>query len=142
NFLIGTWTCSNLSSRRPGPFTTVEVYSMDPGGYWMLRDDTTHKASWISREFHAQTRYTFDAYAKHWVRITTGDQGTYSVATAPIPTAGQKIYTYVIQTKAPDVASYAPEVYVKNSNTKKLMTTSFTETNGRVVTVKQTCTKS
>ncbi|MBV8372714.1 MAG: hypothetical protein JOY69_05595, partial [Candidatus Eremiobacteraeota bacterium] len=43
NFLIGTWTCSNLSSRRPGPFTTTEVYSMDPGGYWMLRDDTTHK---------------------------------------------------------------------------------------------------
>ena len=34
-FLIGTWTCSDLSSRRPGPFTITEVYSMDPGGYWI-----------------------------------------------------------------------------------------------------------
>lgn len=141
-FLIGTWTCSNLSSRRPGPFTTTEVYSMDSTGYWMLRADTTRKASWIPRDFHAETKYTFDRYAKHWVRITTGDQGGYSVATAPMPAGNQKTYTYVIQTKAPDIASYAPEVYAKVSDTKKTMTTSFTETGGRVVTVKQTCTKS
>ena len=106
-----------------------------------LRGDTTHKASWIPRDFHAETKYTFDRYAKHWVRITTGDQGGYSVATAPMPTGSQKTYTYVIQTKAPDIASYAPEVYAKVSDTKKTMTTSFTETGGRVVTVKQTCTK-
>src|SRR5579864_9041679 len=60
-FLIGTWTCSELSSRRPGPFTVTEVYSMDPTGYWVIRDDTTHTASWIPRETHSQTRYTYDA---------------------------------------------------------------------------------
>ena len=27
-FLIGTWNCVDLSSRRPGPFNTTEVYSM------------------------------------------------------------------------------------------------------------------
>jgi len=141
-FLIGTWTCSDLSSRRPGPFTVTEVYSMDPSGYWMLRDDTTHTASWIPREVHSQTRYTYDAVAKRWVRITIGDQGGYRVWTAPMPTGNKKTYAYVIQTRTPDVASYAPEVYLIESNTKKTMTTSFTETNGRVVTVKETCTKS
>ena len=141
-FLIGTWQCSDLSSRRPGPFTVTEVWSLDSTGYWMVRDTTTHKASWIPREFHAQSKYTYDPIAKRWVRITIGDNGAYSVATATMPTSNRKIYTYVIQTKAPDVASYAPEVLVKVSNTKKTMTTSFTETNGRVVTVQETCTKS
>ena len=142
-YLIGTWTCSNLSSRRPGPFTTTEVYSMDPAGYWMLRADTTQTASWISAEQHGQTRITWDPVANLWVRISTGDTGVYSVATAPMPVAGKgKTYTYVIQTKAADIASYAPEVYMRDSDTKRTMTTSFTEANGTVVTVKQTCTKS
>ena len=141
-FLIGTWSCSDLSSRRPGPFTVTEVYSMDPTGYWMIRDDTIHKASWIPRDFHSQTRYTYDTPAKQWVRITAGEQGGYAIATAPMPVGNKKTYTYVAQAKAPDIASYEPEVYTKESDTKKTMTTSFTETGGRVVTVKETCTKS
>ncbi|MBV8149793.1 MAG: hypothetical protein JO092_11920 [Candidatus Eremiobacteraeota bacterium] len=48
----------------------------------------------------------------------------------------------MIQTKVPDVASYAPEVHVKVSDTRKTVTTSFTETNGRIVHVTETCTKS
>ena len=58
-----------------------------------------------------------------------------------MPVGNKKTYTYVIQTKAPDVASYAPEVYTVVSKTKKIMTSSFTETSGRVVMVKETCTK-
>lgn len=141
-FLIGTWRCSDLSSRRPGPFITTQVYSMDPSGYWIVRDDTIHKASWIPREFQSQTKYTYDAAAKRWIRITIGDQGGYAVATAPMPVNNKKTYTYVVQTKATDIASYAPEAYVKENARKKTMTTSFTETNGRIVTVKETCTKS
>lgn len=142
SFLIGTWTCTDMSSRRPGPFTTTEVYSMDSSGYWMIRESTVHKASWIPRDFHSETKYTYDSGAKHWVRIVTGDTGGYSVSIAPMPGASTKTYTYVIQTKAPDIASYAPEVFTKVSNTKKTMTTSFTENGGRVVNVKETCTKS
>lgn len=141
-FLVGTWTCSDLSSRRPGPFTTTEVYSIDPTGYWIIRNDTIHTASWIPKEVHSQTKYTYDPFAKQWIRITTGDQGGFAVATAPMATANTKTYTYVAQSKVPDIASYAPEVYTKVSDTKKTMTTSFTETGGRVVNVKETCTKS
>lgn len=140
-FLIGTWTCSDVSSRRPGPFTVTETYSMEPTGYWMDRKTVTHKATWIPREFTADTKYTWDNYAKRWVRVTMGDAGAYSLATAPMPENNKKTYTYVIQTKAPDIASYAPEVYSRVSDTKKTMTTSFTETNGRVVNVTETCNK-
>lgn len=141
-YLVGTWTCSDLSSRRPGPFTTTQVYSMDPSGYWIIRDDTIHKASWIPRDVHNQTRITYDSRAKKLIRITYGDQGGYSLATAPMSDGNQLTYTYVSQTKAPDIASYAPEIFTKVSDTKKTLTTSFTENNGRVVTVKETCTKS
>ena len=141
-FLIGTWQCSDLSSRRPGPFSVTQVYSIDPSGYWLIRDDTTHKASWIPRDFHSQTKVTYDALTKHWVRITTGDTGGYSVATAPMSAGTTNTYTYVIQKKSPDIASYGPLVFVKVSDTKKTMTTSFTETSGRVVNAKETCTKS
>jgi len=141
-YLMGSWTCSDLSSRRPGPFTITQVYSMDTTGYWIVRNDTTHKASWIPRDFHSETKFTYDRLSKRWIRITTGDTGGYSVATAPTPVGNKKTYTYVIQTKAPDVSSYAPEVYMKESAAKKTMTTSFTENNGRVVHVKETCTKS
>jgi hypothetical protein len=140
-FLIGTWQCTDLSSRRPGPFQTTEVYSVDPSGYWIIRQSTIHTASWIPTEVQSETRYTWDAVAKRWVRITTGARGGYAVATAPMPTGSGKTYTYIIQTKARDIASYAPEVFTKVSDTKKMMTTSFTETSGRVVNVKETCTK-
>jgi hypothetical protein len=141
-FLMGTWQCSDLSSRRPGPFQTTQIYSLDPTGYWIIRDDTIHKASWIPSEVHTQTKITYDRYEKRWVRITTGGFGGYVVATASMPVGNVRTWTNVIQTKTPDVASYAPEVHVKVSDTKKTVTTSFTETNGRIVHVKETCTKS
>jgi hypothetical protein len=141
-FLIGTWQCSDLSSRRPGPFNVTQVFSMDPSGYWLIKDDTTHKASWIPRDFHSEAKITYDAQARRWVWITTTDAGGYSVATAPMPAGMKKMYTYVTQSKAPDIASYGPLVLTKVSDTKKTMTTSFTETSGRVVTAKETCTKS
>jgi hypothetical protein len=114
---------------------------MHPGGYWLLRESTVHKASWIPRDVRFETRYTYDAFAKQWVRILTGSQGTFAVATASTPGDSVKTYAYVIQTKAPDVASYSPEVFTKVSDTKKTMTTSFTEVSGRVVQVNETCTK-
>ena len=141
HFLIGTWKCTDYSSRRPGPFQTTEVYSMDSTGYWMIRNDTIHTASWIPHEIQNQTKYTWDPYAHRWVRITTGDSGNYAVATAGMPVNGKTTYTYVIQAKSPDVASYAPEVYLTMGGMKPTMTTSFTETTGRVVTVKEMCIK-
>jgi hypothetical protein len=74
-FLVGTWNCVDVSSRRPGPFDTTEIYSMDPTGYWMVKETTIHKASWIPREFRTETKYTWDATAKRWVRILTGEFG-------------------------------------------------------------------
>ena len=58
-----------------------------------------------------------------------------------MPVGNKKMYLVVSQSKAPDIASYQPEVFTKIADTKKTMTTSFTETSGPVVNVKETCTK-
>ncbi len=136
-YLIGTWNCTDISSRRPGPFDITTSYAMDPTGYWLIKTEKIHKASWIPSEFTNVSRITYDNNAKRWVRILTGDAGAYAVSTSPDRTA----FTYVIQREAPDVSSYAPEVYTKVSNTKRTMTSSFTEKTGRVVHVTETCNK-
>lgn len=141
-FLLGTWNCSDLSSRRPGPFTITKVYSMDSTGYWMIRQDTTHKASWIPTDVHGTVRTTYDSGTKKWVRISTDEYGGYAVSTAPNSVAGRKTYSFVIQSTDPSIASYAPEVYTRTGDSKIMMATSFKEPSGRLVTVKETCTKS
>jgi hypothetical protein len=137
NYLIGTWNCSDVSSRRPGPFQITTTYAMDPTGYWLIKTETIHKASWIPREVTNVSRVTYDNNAKRWVRILTGDNGAYAVSTSP----DRSVFTYVLQNDAPDVASYKPEVYTKESDTKRTMKTSFTEKSGRVVNVTETCNK-
>jgi len=72
-----------------------------------------------SREFHSQTKYTYDAIAKRWIRITIGEEGNYAVWTAPMPVGKKKTYTYGDPNKARDIASYAPEVYLIESDAKK-----------------------
>lgn len=136
-YLIGTWNCTDVSSRRPGPFQITTTYALDPTGYWLIKTEKIHKASWIPQEFTNESRITYDNNAKRWVRIMTGDNGVYAVSTSPDRTA----FTYVIQSQAPDIASYQPEVYSKDSNTKRTMKTSFTEKSGRVVNVTESCTK-
>ena len=136
-YLIGTWNCSDLSSRRPGPFQVTTTFAMDPTGYWLIKTEKIHKASWIPREFTNESRITYDNVAKRWVRLLTGDNGAYAVSTSPDRAA----FTYVIQREAADIGSYAPEVYTKVSDTKRTMKTSFTEKSGRVVNVTETCSK-
>jgi hypothetical protein len=136
-YLIGTWNCSDVSSRRPGPFEITTMFALDPTGYWLIKTEKIHKASWIPREFTNESRITYDSNAKRWVRILTGDNGAYAVSTSP----DRNVFTYLIQREAPDIASYKPEVYTKVSNTKRTMKTSFTEKSGRVVNVTETCNK-
>jgi hypothetical protein len=136
-YLIGTWNCSDVSSRRPGPFQITAMYSFDPTGYWLIKRETIHKASWIPTELTNESRVTFDPVAKRWVRIMTGSRGGYAVSTS----SGNHTWTYGLQSASTDIASYAPEVYTKVSDTKRTMKTSFTEKSGRVVNVTETCTK-
>lgn len=140
-FLSGTWTCSTMSSRRPGPYTTTSTASMDPAGYWMITRTTTHKASWIPTEFTSEDRMTFDPSTSRWIDISYDPQGGYNVATSPGWKGNSIVWTDAVIQKSNNTASTNPTTMTKESDTKTSSSMTFTEPSGRVVSVKTTCTK-
>jgi hypothetical protein len=141
-FLVGTWNCSVLSARRPGPYTTTTVYTMDPTGYWILGKTTVHKAAWIPQEFTSDDRMTYDPTTSQWVDISYDDGGGYDVSTAGNWTGNTMVWHDVVYPKANNTATNGDTTLTKVSDTKQTSTMDFTEPGGRTVNVKTTCTKS
>lgn len=140
-FLTGTWNCSVLSSRRPGPYTTTSTASIDPTGYWLITRTTVHKASWIPGEFTAEDRMTYDPSTDRWVDLSYDEQGGYNVSTSPGWDGNKIVWTDQVITKTNNTATTNPTTVTKESDAKTLATSTFTEPGGRVVSVKTTCTK-
>lgn len=140
-FMTGTWNCSILSSRRPGPYTTTSTASMGPGGYWMITRTTVHKASWIPASYTGEDRVTYDPTTSRWVDISTDPFGGYDLSTSPGWRGNTIVWTDRAYPKSNNTATNNPTTMTKISNTKTVSTSSFTEPSGRLVTVKTTCTK-
>jgi hypothetical protein len=142
SFLVGTWNCSVMSSRRPGPYTVTATTTMSPNGYWMLTRSTIHKASWIPTEFVTEDRVTNDGSTSRWVDINTDELGGYDLSTSPGWTGNNLVWTDVAYPKTDATATNNPTTETKVSDTQWTSQQSFTEPSGRVVTVKTNCTKS
>lgn len=140
-FMTGTWNCSVLSARRPGPYTTTSTATMSPDGYWLVTKTTIHKASWIPAEYTAEDRMTYDPSTSRWVDISYDEGGGYNVSTSPGWNGNKIVWTDAVITKVNNTASTNPTTMTKESDTKTTATNSFTEPGGRVVNVKTTCTK-
>lgn len=140
-FLTGTWTCSIMSSRRPGPYTTTNVASMSSDGHWLITKTTVHKASWIPASFTGEDRMTWDSSTSRWVDIATDDTGGYDVTSSPGWNGNTIVWTDQFYPKSNNTATNNPTTMTKVSGTKTVSTSSFTEPGGRLVHVKTTCTK-
>ncbi|MBV8198882.1 MAG: hypothetical protein JO263_12190 [Candidatus Eremiobacteraeota bacterium] len=142
NFLVGTWSCSTKSARRPAPFMTTSTYTMDPTGYWMNETSTTAKTSWVSQRLTIMDRYTYDSDSHRWVDVTYGDQGAYGLSFSSGWQGNRMTWHDVGFAAGPDIASQTDNVITKVSDTKMTSASSFTEAKGgRVVTVRGVCTK-
>jgi hypothetical protein len=141
-FLIGTWTCSTKSARRPAAYTTTSTYSMDPTGYWIEETSTTNGTSWISRKLTIWDKITYDPDAHRWVDVTYGDGGTYGLSFSSGWNGNKMSWHDVSFVPGPDIASQTDNVNTKVSNTKMTSASSFTEAkSGRKVAVVGICTK-
>src|SRR5579862_1069696 len=134
-FMTGSWTCSIMSSRRPGPYTVTSTTTMSPDGYWMVTQSTVHKASWIPNSFKTEDKMTYDTSTNRWVDITTGDGGAYDVTTSPGWNGNAIVWTDAIYPKTNATATNNPTTVTKVSDTKTTATNSFIEPGGRLVTV-------
>ena len=141
NFLIGTWTCSTKSSRRPAAYSMVSTYTMDPTGYWIEETSTTNKTSW-SPKLTIMDKYTYDPDTHRWADVTYGDQGTFGLAFSSGWDGSKIIWHDVSFAPGPNVTAQSNVTNTKVSDGKYTTASTFTETKtSRVVSVTGVCTK-
>ena len=142
-FMVGSWTCTSKSSRRPRAFTTISTYALDPGGYWISETSTTPKTSWVPTTLRNWDKITYDPDAKRWVDVSYGDGGGYGLSFSKGWDGNQIVWHDISFMAGPDINSQADITTTKVSATKTTSTSSFTETKtGRRVVVSTTCLKS
>lgn len=141
-FMIGTWTCSTKSARRPAAYVTTSTYTVDPTGYWIEETSTTNTTSWISRKLTVWDKITYDMDTHRWVDVTYGDGGLFGLAFASGWNGNKISWHDVGFAPGPDITAQTDNVVTKVSNTKMTSSSSFTEAKtGRHVGVTGVCTK-
>lgn len=142
-YLEGTWSCTNVSSRRPHPFTTTEKFAMDPDGYWIDLTTTGATVPWFPYPNTGYDKITYDPLAKRWVDLSYGTLGSYGYAVStPDSTAARIVWHDMTgATGDPSVASNNDVVQTKVSDTQIVSKSTFKEKTGRVVNFTVTCKK-
>ncbi|MBV8171316.1 MAG: hypothetical protein JO219_05220 [Candidatus Eremiobacteraeota bacterium] len=139
-FMLGTWQCSSRSSRRPTPFKTTTVTTLDSTGYWMVVNSTSPKVSWAPAIVSVD-RITYDGTFKRWADVYTDDNGGYDVSYSPGWKGGTITWTDALFTPGPDIVSTSPTVTTKVSDSKTTSHSTFKEKSGRTVSFDVACTK-
>lgn len=142
NFGLGSWTCSTKSARRPGPYITTSVTTVDPTGYWMVTKSTQQKTAWFPYSTQGTDYVTYDDATKRWVDVFTGDLGGYGVTTSSGWTGNTIVWTDALFKPGNDVIGETPTTTTKVSDTKTTTHTTFREkSSGRWISVDTLCNK-
>jgi hypothetical protein len=142
SFMLGTWTCSTKSARRPAPYATTSTYTLDPSGWWIDETSSTSPTKWIAVKLTNTDRITYDSDTHRWVDVTVGPQNGYGLAFSNGWNGNQMSWHDVSFAPTSDIKSQTDNTVTKVSSTKMTTSSSFTEANtGRVVSVTGVCTK-
>lgn len=143
NFLMGAWTCSTKSARRPAAYITTSVTTMDPTGYWMVTKSIQKPTPWFPYQTAGTDWVTYDSTTSRWVDVFTGDQGSYGVTTSPGWSGTTIVWTDALFKPGTDVIGETPTTLTKVSDTKTTTHSTFREkSSGRWIAVDAVCTKS
>ncbi|MBV9233453.1 MAG: hypothetical protein JO030_05370 [Candidatus Eremiobacteraeota bacterium] len=142
-FMLGTWTCSTKSARRPAPYITTSTYSMDPSGWWINETSVTNPMRWFPGAAKITTwdKITYDSNTRRWADVSYGTPNTYGLSFSRGWSGNTITWHDVSFAPASDIASQTDTVTTKVSDTKMTSSSSFTERSGRVVGVRGVCTK-
>lgn len=142
SFLVGTWTCSTKSSRRPAAFITTSTYTLDPGGWWINETSVTNPMKWFPTKVTVWDKYTYDSDAHRWVDILYGTPNAYDLSFSRGWTGNKMVWHDASFAPSSDISSQTDNTITKVSDTKMTTSSSFTEAkSGRVVSVTGVCTK-
>lgn len=139
NFLVGTWSCSVLSSRRPKPFHTTAATSLSADGYWLITKTVTESVPWNPITITNDERVTYDPTTSRWIDLNTDDYGAYDVSTSPGWNGSTIEWTEAVYPRLHGAATLHPRTMTKFSDTRTQMVQRFEEASGKVVTVTTDC---
>jgi hypothetical protein len=143
-FLIGTWSCSIKSARRPAPYITTSTYAMNPNGWYIDEKSLTPPMKWFASQTNlaAYDKITYDPTTHRWVDVTYDNQGGYGLSFASGWNGNKIVWHDVSFAPTSDIKSQTDTTVTKVSSTKMTWSSSFTEAKtGRVVAVTGLCTK-
>ena len=141
-FLIGTWSCSTKSARRPAPFTSTSTYTMSPDGWWIEETTVQNPVPWFPQKTTTYDKITYDPGTKRWIDVMYGDLGAYGLTTSSGWNGSKMVWHDANFAPGADVKSQTDATMTKDSAAKTTTTSSFTEASGRSIAVVQSCTKS
>ena len=143
-FMVGTWTCSIKSARRPAAYIVTSTYTMDPNGWYMDETSVTNPMKWFATQAKT-TQYdkiTYDPTTHRWVDVLYDNQGGYGLSFASGWNGDKITWHDVSFAPSSDVKSQTDTAVTKVSSSKMTASSSFTEAKtGRVVAVTTVCTK-
>jgi hypothetical protein len=143
DFMLGTWTCSTKSARRPAAYITTSTYKLNPNG-WYIDEVSVTKAngSWIPTSTTTMDKISYDPTTHRWVDVTYGNEGEYGLSFTSGWNGNKITWHDVSFAPSSDIKSQTDTTTTKVSNTKMTGYSTFTETKtGRVVAVTTVCTK-
>jgi hypothetical protein len=142
SFLVGAWSCSTKSSRRPAAFVTRVTYAMDPTGYWLNQTSIVAPLSWMSRRLTSWDKITYDSDTKRWVDVAYDEQGGYGLSVASGWNGDNIVWHDLSFAPSPQISAQSDTTFTRVSSAKYQTSQSFTEANtGRKVDVATVCTK-
>jgi len=143
SYLVGTWSCSTQSARRPAPFKTTVTYVMEPTGYWINEKSVTEPMSWFPAGLTSYDKITYDPQEKHWIDLSYDERGGYGYSVSQPGSRGDKVVWHGMTgvTGNPSIATNSDTTMMHDGNSKLTSSSSFTEKSGRNVSVVSTCTK-
>jgi hypothetical protein len=143
-YMIGTWSCSIKSARRPAAYVVTSTYTMDPSGMWIDETSVTSPMKWFATQTKiiAYDKITYDPTTHRWVDVNYDNQGGYGLSFASGWNGNKIVWHDVSFAPTADIKSQTDMTVTKVSDTKVTSSSSFTETKtGRVVAVTGVCTK-
>jgi hypothetical protein len=140
-FLVGTWSCSTKSSRRPAPYISTSTYKLSSDGWWLDETTITKPVAWVNRTTTIYDKFTYDADTKRWIDLTYGDMGTYGLTTSNGWQGDNMTWHDANFAPGADIKASSDFVMTKASASKMTTATTFKEASGRTINVTGTCSK-
>ena len=141
-FLLGSWSCSTKSARRPFAVASKDTYTLDPTGYYLVYESKSEPVAWANYAQDITQMITYDAELKQWAGVVTSTLGDYGLFMSNGWSDGKLVWHPVNNTPYLDIASSSDFAVTKVNDAHLTSDSSFTTKAGATVSVKGTCTKS